>query len=1824
MHYMASGWREDSAVHLAPERDVRTAFGGAEPPSTQVRAVAGVATFDVPSYFIQPSIAVLNVSGYPYAPGVTDMTGECCAIQYVVNDQLFTSRALSEPFQTYHEAKALELVTPLPTSIAAGEVFDDIEVRIMTSSFEHADQYGNEIMFPLMAGPDIDIDIQLSVSWDNKVIAFAPPSGSIDGQDTSPLFVSEIMIDADGLQKTYLDDHAIRKRATLLPGGYYGAVFTGVRFLNISDGVRLNFTMSYPGGAAYNALLAKDMVPNQPFSRVGLGYTDYVPLWENSTRYGFLEAGTTEAISPLNGRTWADIWENDLYGGGVNSTITALPDVTTRLYRGYGDSMVRATSSDCTAVADAWRRAWCLVSGYRADISKDVGPGLFLTPAIEVTSPIGAQVSLTWDRKAQFEEIMGMESIVPIVLELKDANGTIVVSGNDSIIAPTVSAYTSTGAAATLCSNFRTECAGPYDITHANGCTGQHDLVLSAGRIEWYPALCEAAPGEVYHLVFTIVTNDNVTLTATTQTFTVERVIPLGVLLPGKAHGSPVDLPIRAIKQVVEIVARGADYDNQPVSFYHIGPVGLRYEVFYIYTEEHAPETLHAMKKARDTHGIRLFLGPYDDEHAEAICDWIAAEMPKSYSFSPMAVDSALEDAPRFFNSYRMKSSTNTDLRALVEVMAARSWMQIAIVQDKSVDPLPEIFYAALRGMHIAILSDVDVGDQLSNTTVAEKLSATKNSKAKVIFSAVSGPLTNDVYNAAIEIGISSRHGVQWIGHEQAHRAFDYSAVTNAETNFEGIIFLSASYGLGLFSQGWYNWLYGLVHTELYESKGGMDPFFVSKRGFDFTDLSPFAQQTVRLITDAMYMTGWMHNWAISSGVSTNSQQSNWELNDAPLWAGFSAGVGEMDIGLDTHSRTTFSGALVQMRSNLATAAAEHTASVGFNPWRITSGVTKKSGLPVTEDPLSNPVTYTEYPPPSWGTNVTTTFRQYKNTAGGWEYDYVPVTHTCTGGCGGGLVNASLSQYAFENGGCTAPDTCTCLLQTTSQTPAYVGANCETTSCDSPCQNGACTFFESSGDTLCVCESGWSGATCNVPTCITHGCVAASGTCSLPDACVCETNFYSADCSSQCDCLNGGCNDGAAGTGECSCNARFFGEDCGYECTCQHGTCNDGTQGNGVCTSCDSGWMGDNCDVMLAMVIVPAIAGGLIAAAIIVAIIRWVIRRARKAALLLNMDWKISFADLTFRKEDEVKKSAMFHSMQTIRFQSTTSMKGAIAGVDTKAIASYNNTVVYVDKIVKAQMEITPVLREEIRDVREARHQNIAEFVGACVDAPNVSLLTVYATKGSLDNIILNPDVKLDMNFKDSILKDIARGMNYLHNSPIGAHGRLTSANCVVDSRWTVKITGFGLKSFAEDTPDEEEQADPDAMAYSLFWTAPELLFGKNSLADVKSGSTSGDVYSMGVIMAELLTRQEPYHDAGMRPESLIKAISSSQTIKVAEAPKDSKKQAWSNDATPKQAQFLGGSSSSIRPTLPKDEALSGHNSLARCCWDENPSDRPSFKDVMKTLDGLSPQKGEMVDNLIKMLESYATDLEGIVGERTAELEQEKQKVEELVCRMLPKKIVDDLKIGKDIKAEPYDNVTIFFSDIVGFTSICSKSTPLQVVDLLNKLYTCFDNIVDEYDVYKVETIGDAYMVVSGCPERNGTKHAAEIATMALRMISAMIDFEIPHMPEERLQLRVGLHSGPVVAGVVGIKMPRYCLFGDTVNIASRMESGGLALRVHLSETTHELLEGIGGFHLECRGEREVKGKGRMKTYWLNGKDGFDYALPSREMAVSESQHEFK
>jgi len=212
-----------------------------------------------------------------------------------------------------------------------------------------------------------------------------------------------------------------------------------------------------------------------------------------------------------------------------------------------------------------------------------------------------------------------------------------------------------------------------------------------------------------------------------------------------------------------------------------------------------------------------------------------------------------------------------------------------------------------------------------------------------------------------------------------------------------------------------------------------------------------------------------------------------------------------------------------------------------------------------------------------------------------------------------------------------------------------------------------------------------------------------------------------------------------------------------------------------------------------------------------------------------------------------------------------------------------------------------------------------------------------------------------------------------------------------------------------------------------------------------------------------------------------------------------------------------------------------------------------------------------------------------------AKLELERQKSEKLLLNILPVSIAQRLKDGDKVIADHFESATVLFSDIVGFTAMSEQVTPTELVSRLNRLFSAFDDLAERHGLEKIKTIGDSYMVAGGFPElRDG--HAKDVSAMALDMLEVVEQYNLEM--EQSLNIRIGIHTGPAVAGVIGIKKFSYDVWGDTVNTASRMESCGMPGRIQMSEQAAGLLDDE--FVIEERGTVEVKGKGcSMKTYWL-------------------------
>ncbi|CAJ0592016.1 unnamed protein product [Cylicocyclus nassatus] len=569
-----------------------------------------------------------------------------------------------------------------------------------------------------------------------------------------------------------------------------------------------------------------------------------------------------------------------------------------------------------------------------------------------------------------------------------------------------------------------------------------------------------------------------------------------------------------------------------------------------------------------------------------------------------------------------------------------------------------------------------------------------------------------------------------------------------------------------------------------------------------------------------------------------------------------------------------------------------------------------------------------------------------------------------------------------------------------------------------------------------------------------------------------------------------------------------------------------------------------------------SVAAGVILIGIVVGAIVYVMRAKRLEEERLNLLWQIPFASLA-----KPNSKAGAQSSRSLQSSMSTSTKLTI---DSKRdTVGHSFFLLGNDSVVARKHRVRTLLSKsdcaDLRKLRSTDHDNLCRFIGLCMDAPELLSLWRYCSRGSLKDVIEKGSLQMDWFFKYALIRDICEAVHFLHHSSFGAHGWLSSCTCLVDERWQVKVTYYGLDTIKSLEVKEQNK---------LLWTAPEHIRDP-----LMKATKEGDIYSFAIICSEIVTKKSPW-DLENQEYDLDELI----------------------------YKIKRGGRAPIRPSLDTDDEHNASMSLLiRDCWAEEPDQRPSTDQIKSLIKGFNHNKSSnLMDHVFNVLEQYASNLEEEVQARMKELTEEKKKSDILLYRMLPKQVAEKLKLGQSVEPETFDCVTLFFSDVVSFTTLASRCTPLQVVNLLNDLYTVFDAIIDEHDVYKVETIGDGYLCVSGLPHRNGNEHAKEIAEMSFSLLRAIRTFRVPHLPDEKINIRVGLHTGSVVTGVVGMTMPRYCLFGDTVNTASRMESNGKPGRVHISaDCMRFLTEKIGGYKTELRGEVIVKGKGALETHWL-------------------------
>lgn len=493
---------------------------------------------------------------------------------------------------------------------------------------------------------------------------------------------------------------------------------------------------------------------------------------------------------------------------------------------------------------------------------------------------------------------------------------------------------------------------------------------------------------------------------------------------------------------------------------------------------------------------------------------------------------------------------------------------------------------------------------------------------------------------------------------------------------------------------------------------------------------------------------------------------------------------------------------------------------------------------------------------------------------------------------------------------------------------------------------------------------------------------------------------------------------------------------------------------------------------------------------------------------------------------------------------------------------------------------LTVMLREQVYRMRQAmKHTYHLNGMGGLVWDSDEKCFThiLWQTpgKGTLDVVLDHYEDIIDWTFRYSFARDVIGGLEVIHQSPLRCWGTLSLQNCFVDSRWSVRLNGYGLDpdTFGKHSFIEQRRKSIVPQKMSIAWEgldwerqyylAPEVLRGNPPTA-------ASDVWSLGVILYEIATGSQGnlYSHLKLDPLATLKVLSEGGVeLKFSEV---------------KDAGFI---------------------ELIAWCLKEDPTERPTLQHLRRRLRQVSPLRDRtLTDTIIKMLEESNKNLDRKVEQRTEQLVLERERNFEIVCSMVPRKIAEKLRDNIFIEPERFSTVALFFSDVCGFTRLASTLDASNIIQLLQCLFGHFDDIIinvggDEEGLYKVETIGDCYVAASGVPTpvSNACDYILRFALEASKQPA-----EVSNHTSIPFQIRIGLHCGPLVAGVIGThRNPRYNLFGDTMNTASRMESTSEPGRIQCSEAFYNHVIDRSHAHFETRGTIEVKGKGAMTTYWV-------------------------
>ncbi|OQV23692.1 Atrial natriuretic peptide receptor 1 [Hypsibius exemplaris] len=484
---------------------------------------------------------------------------------------------------------------------------------------------------------------------------------------------------------------------------------------------------------------------------------------------------------------------------------------------------------------------------------------------------------------------------------------------------------------------------------------------------------------------------------------------------------------------------------------------------------------------------------------------------------------------------------------------------------------------------------------------------------------------------------------------------------------------------------------------------------------------------------------------------------------------------------------------------------------------------------------------------------------------------------------------------------------------------------------------------------------------------------------------------------------------------------------------------------------------------------------------------------------------------------------------------------------------------------------VSRTLRMFIMDLRSVEHPNVNPFLGISLDCKPPSIFEGFCARGSIaDWIEEGTHYGWDLRF--SLLLDLLQGLQYIHASPVKFHGNLKSTKCLLDKSFGLKISDVGnerLICLLRSGNLTEIQSIVNRFDRRL--TVPKI-FEEDTM------SPGGDIFSFGLVACEIVTEVD---SAQLLNENLMNGQQSKKS-------------------------FHNPLSVSFNPIRFGSVCVDGHDfldlrllSLIQRCCDENPYNRPSVERCIEVVTNLMDvEMGTTYqERLVRRLASYAETLEIAVAEKTTMVIRERDKCERLLQELVPKEIVRHFFCGESVSPQSFDMATVLCTEFFGFTEFVGSCKPIVVFGFLHQLYSIFEDIMQEFDCYKVDVIGDRYTIISGAPVRVDELHSGEICQLAIDLQLSFAQIR----ERQKMQLSIGIHTDAVSAGVVGVRRPRYCLFGGIVDVAKRLaHEGATGSGILVSAQTQVYAKPLGFHFVRNKGATvRIRERGEPNTYWL-------------------------